>query len=180
MEAITKFPQPDNITDLRRLLEIANHVGKFSQNLADITKPLRDVPKKDVAWTWDTPQETAFQTLKKLLSSAPVLRHYQSDKPTKVSADASSYGIGGVLLQKAEGEWRPVFYASRSLTSTEQRYAQVEKEALAMTWCCEKFANFLIGLPEFIIETDHKPLLGIMKKKRLDELTPRLQRFKIG
>lgn len=72
-----------------------------------------------------------------------------------------------------------MFYASRSLSNTEQRYAQVEKEALAVTWCCEKFADFLIGLPRFIIETDHKPLLALLKTKQLDELTPRIQRFRM-
>ena len=71
---------------------------------------------------------------KKQLSSTPVLAHYSPDKPTKVSVDVSSYGLGGVLLQKEENDWKPVFYASRSLTPTEQRYAQVEKEALAVTW----------------------------------------------
>ena len=93
------------------------------------------------------------------LSSAPVLIHYCTDKPTKVSGDASSYVLGGVLLKKEGDDWRPVFYASRSLTETEQRYAQIEKETLAVTWCCEKFSDFLIGLPKFFIETDHKPLL---------------------
>ena len=63
-----------------------------------------------------------------------MLAHYSPEKETKVSADASLYGLGGVLLQKDGQDWRLVFYASRSLTDTEQRYAQVEKKALAVTW----------------------------------------------
>ena len=66
---------------------------------------------------------------------------------------------------------------TRLLTDTEQRYAQVEKEAFAVTWCCEKFSEFLIGLKMFTIETDHKLLLALLKTKHLDELTPRIQRF---
>ena len=147
VEAITNLPRPENVSELRRLLVMVNHVGKFSPNLAEVTKPLRDLLRKECMWTWDAQQEAAFKTLKKQLSSAPVLTHYSPNKPTKVSADASSYGMGGVLLQKDREDWRPVFYASRSLTSTEQRYAQVEKKALAVTWCCEKFADFLIGMP---------------------------------
>ena len=108
-----------------------------------------------------------------------MLAHYSPEKETKVSADASSYGLGGVLLQKDGKDWRPVFYASRSLTETEQRYAQVEKEALAVTWCCEKFSEFLIGLDMFTIETDHKPLLALLKTKHLDEMTPRIQHFRM-
>lgn len=179
VEAITNLPRPQNVAELRRLLGMVNHVGKFIPNLAEITKPLRDLLKEEISWTWDSHQETAFQSIKKHLTQAPVLIHYNSEKPTKVSADASSYGMGGVLLQKEGEDWKPVFYASRSLTNTEQRYAQVEKEALAVTWCCEKFADFLVGLPSFTIETDHKPLLALLKTKHLDELTPRIQRFRM-
>ena len=81
-----------------------NHIGKFAPNLAETTKPLTDLlKKKEISWTWDEPQEKAFQTLKQQLSTAPVLIHYSSETQTKVSADASSFGMGGVLLQK-EGE----------------------------------------------------------------------------
>ena len=87
--------------------------------------------------------------------------------------------MGGVLLQKEGTDWEPVFYTSRSLTDTEQRFAQVKKEALAVTWCCEKFEVFLMGLPTFSVETDHRPLLALMKTKLLDELTPHIQRFRM-
>ena len=123
---------------------MANHAGRFAKNLAKTTKPPRDLLKKDTACIWDEPQKIAFQSLKEKLSTAPVLTHYNVDKETKVSADASSYGLGGILLQKQGNDWRPVFYASRSLIETEQRYAQIEKEALIVTWCCKKFADFLI------------------------------------
>ena len=179
VEAIVKFPQPQNVADLRRLLGIANHVGKFSPRLADVTKPLRELLKKENTWIWDSPQEDAFQNLKKILTSAPVLQHYSTSLPTKVSADASSYGLGAVLLLQHSTEWKPIMYASRSMTPTEQRYAQVEKEALASTWACERFSDFLIGLPTFTIETDHRPLLALLHSKQLDELTPRIQRFRM-
>ena len=97
---------------------------------------------------------------------------------TKVTADASSYGLGGVLLQKWDSEWRPVAYASRSLSPTEQRYAQVEKEALGLTWACERFRDFLLG-KHFCLETDHKPLLSLLGAQALDLLPPRIQRFRM-
>ena len=96
--------------------------------------------------------------MKQALSSPSVLSHYSPDLPTKVSADASSYGMGAVLLHEKDGDWRPIFYASMSMMSTEQRYTQVEKEALACTWACGKFSDFFLGLPPFTIETDHRPL----------------------
>ena len=64
------------------------------------------------------------------------------------------------------------------MTTTEQRYAQIEKEALALTWACEHFSDYLIGL-KFHIHTDHKPLVPIFSKKRLDELPLRVQRFRL-
>ena len=179
-EAIKKMPKPENVAELRRFLGLVNFVRKFSPGLADKSRPLRELLKKDIQWTWDSTQEQAFQEIKQALSAPPVLAHYSTNLPTKVSADASSYGLGAVLLQKKEGEeWRPVFYASRSMTATEQRYAQVEKEALASTWACEKFADYLIGLPTFIIETDHRPLLALLHTKQIDELSPRIQRFRM-
>ena len=151
VKAIRNLPQPRNVSDLRRLLGMTNQVNKFTENNAEMTKPLRDLLKKDIAWIWGPDQERAFQRVKESLSSAPTLAHYCAEKQTKVSADASSYGIGAVLMQKENGEWRPICYASRSLTSTEQRYAQVEKEALAITWSCERFADYLVDFPRFLI-----------------------------
>ena len=96
--------------------------------------------------------------MKKELTSTPVLVHYDPAKKTILSADALSYGLGAVLLQKQETRARkPVAYASRSMTSTEQRYAQIEKEALATTWVCEKFNDYILG-KDILIKTDHKPL----------------------
>jgi hypothetical protein len=108
------------------------------------------------------------------------LAHYSADKKTVVSADASCYGLGAVLLQKQEdGNLKPVFYASRSMTDTERRYAQVEHEALAVTWACKKFADYITGLKDLTIETDHKPLLALLKTKGLEDLPPRIQRFRM-
>ena len=75
-------------------------------------------------------------------------------------------------------EWRPIAYISRSLSDTEQRYAQVEKEALAITWACERLSQYLIGL-QFTAETDHKPLLALLGTKALDDLPPRVLRFRL-
>ena len=81
---------------------------------------------------------------------------------TVIAADASSEGIGAVLLQiQDDGRRRPVCYASRSLTDTEKRYAVIEKEALAATWACEKFREYVMGL-SFTLETDHKPLVPLL------------------
>ena len=91
----------------------------------------------------------------------------------------SSHGLGAVLLQEqAKGNVKPVSYISRSLSPIEERYAQIEKEALAFTWACECFSDFLVGL-KLSIKTDHKPLIPLFSTKRLEELPLRTQRFKL-
>ena len=126
---------------------------------------------------WGPTQQDAFEELKKELSSTPVLAHYDTARKRILSADASSYELGAVLLQAQEnGARKPVAYASRSMTRTEQRYAQIEKEALATTWACEKFNDFILG-EDILIETDHQSLVPLFGLKNLDELPPRIQRF---
>ena len=88
------------------------------------------------------------------------------------------FGLGAVLLQKEESEWKPVAYASRSMTETERRYAQIEKEALAITWAFEKFSSYVLG-KSISVETDHKPLVPLLSSKHLDTLPVRILRFRL-
>ena len=177
VKAVTSMSEPTNITEVRRFLGIANQLSKFSPKLADLSEPLRALLKKKNMWTWSEIHRKAFRDLKNKLSSERVLALYHSKKGTILSADASSYGLGGVLLQEqSDGKWKPVMYASRSLTSTEQ---QIEKEALGITWASERFKDFLIG-KQFHIHTDHKPLIPLLSHKTLDELPVRIQRFRIS
>ena len=108
---------------------------------------LKDLLSKKNHWYWGTEQQAAFDQLKTELSSTPVLALYDPNSALKISADASSFGLGAVLLQKSDARWSPVAYAYRSMTPTEQRYAQVEKKALAATWACERFCCFILGRP---------------------------------
>jgi len=176
--AVRSMPEPSNITQVRGFSGMANHLAKFMPDLAEITAPLRDLLRKDAGWHCGDEQQQAFNLIKKRLISPPTLTHYDPNAKIVLSADASSYGLGAALKQEVNHCLHPVAYASRSLTATEQRCAQIEKEALALTWACEKFRNYLIGLT-FNLETDHKPLLSLFAKKNLDELSPRIQRFRM-
>ena len=178
ISAIVEMKAPTNISALRRFMGMTNQLGKFSQKLAELTQPLRQLLSKRSAWIWGPDQERAFNNIKTELTKPTILAMYDPSAPTKVSADASSHGLGAVILQQQESGWKPIAYASRSMTETEIRYAQIEKEALATTWACEKFSTYILGM-KFSIETDHKPLVPLLGSKNLDRLPPRILRFRL-
>ena len=170
---------PTTVSELRRFLGMVNQLGKFSHNLAQITQPLRELLKKTQSWVWEEAQSQAFKAVKEELTKPIVLTLYDVNADTRIATDASSFGLGAVLLQKTtKDEWKPVAYASRSMTVTERRYAQIEKEALAITWGCERFSTYVLG-KQFLILTDHKPLIPLLGTKQLDNLPPRILRFRL-
>ena len=148
-------------------------------HIADRTKPLRDRLQKESQWIWRPPQEKAFQDIKSSLRKAPVLALYDPNRETKISAVASSFGLGGVLLQKQDDEsWRPVLFISRALTPVECRYAHIEKEALALTWACEQCTDYIVS-KSIIAETDHKPLVRLLTKRTQNDVPPQIQRLRM-
>lgn len=167
------MPAPTDKKGVERLLGTVNYLGKFIPNLATVTEPFRVLLRKDIEFQWSHEQDKALQEIKSILTKdgGPILRFFDVQKPVTISCDASPTGLGGVLLQ----EQRPVAYASRSLTDAESRYAQIEKELLAVQFSLERFNQYTYG-KRVTIESDHKPLEAIVKKA-LASAPPRLQRI---
>ncbi|UYV60823.1 K02A2.6-like [Cordylochernes scorpioides] len=169
---------PNGIQELKQFLGMVNFSARFVPNLAEISHPINKLLSKKEEWIWGDDQDRAFDQIKKNLTSAPGLALYDPSLPITVSADASSFGLGAVIWQTKDGLRQVIAYASRTLSETEKRYAQIEKEALAITWACEKFKQYIQGLV-ITLETDHKPLVPIFTSKNIDDLTPRIQRLRL-
>ena len=167
VQALQNAPEPKDESELRSLLGLLHYYHTFLPNLSTLVAPLHDLLRKGVKWNWGPRQRDVFAKAKKLLTSDSVLVHYDPAKPIVVSTDASSYGLGSVLSHRMPGGiCRPVAYASRSLSAAEKNYGQIEKEALAVVFAVTKFHKYLYGR-EFMIQTDHRPLLGLLKQNKL-------------
>ena len=175
VKAIKEMPLPTSKVELQRFLGMINYLGKFLPNLAEETSPLRLLLKKDNEFMMDEPQVDSVDRLKRLVTTAPVLGYFNSHLPTRIRTDSSSEGLGAMIEQSIDGNWFPVAYASRSLTSAEKNYAQIEKETLSIVFGCERFREYVYGR-KFTVCNDHLPLKSIFSKT-LTSCPPRIQRF---
>ena len=133
VSAIVSAPAPRNVQELRSFLGLVNYYRKFIRNMSTIAHPLNNLLKHSTSWKWTPDCQHAFQQLKQKLASTDVLVHYDTNLPLKLACDASAYGVGAVISHVfPNGEERPITYASRTLTTSEKNYVQIEKEALSL------------------------------------------------
>ncbi|MES9973449.1 MAG: RNase H-like domain-containing protein, partial [Candidatus Thiodiazotropha sp.] len=178
IKAVQEMPEPKDEKAVSRLNGMVNYLSRFLPRLAEVMKPIRQLTHKGAEWNWAAEQQQAFQQIKKLISAAPTLAYFDPTVPLVIQCDSSQYGLGAVLLQNE----RPVDYRSRALTETEQRYAQIEKEMLAVVFALERFNDYTFGNTTTVF-SDHKPLVSISTKplhrvpRRLQRMLIRLQRY---
>ena len=175
VDAIRQAERPVNQSQLQAYLGLLGYYRKFIPNLSQEIAPLTELlkadyrsnangrksSKPDPKFKWGEKEEAAFQRSKRLLQKNCVLTHYDTAKPLLLQTDASPYGIGAVISHvEADGEERPIAFASRTMKPSEMNYAQYEKEGLSIIFGLKRFHKQLHGR-QFTIVTDHKPLLGL-------------------
>lgn len=161
--AVVNARPPQNVSEVRSFVQLVQYSAKFIPDFAQAAEPLRRLLRKGEPFVWGPEQGDAFHKLKELMTTTKALAYFRNDCKTRIVADAGPEGIGAVSLQFQGEEWRAVSYASRNLSDVERRYAQTEKEALALVWACERFNIYVCGR-EFELETDHKLLECIFGK----------------
>ena len=144
ISAIIDMPIPLTVKELQRFMGMVNYLGKFLPSLSKVSEPLQKLLEKDAIWSLEKPQFEAIKKLKELVTSSPVLKFFDNNLPTRVSSDASKRGLGAVLEQEHEDKWSPVPFASRTLTTSEENYCPLEKEALSGCICYTEISRTFV------------------------------------
>ena len=181
VKAVKNMPKPTCEQEALSLLGFINYLAKFLPKLSEVAQPLRDLTRANAQFIWSRQHNKAFEDMKKLVVQHPVLKYYDVSEEVTLQREASERGLGATLMQNGQ----PVAFASRTLSTTEQRYAQIEKECLAIVFGCEKFSQYISRREKVTVESDHKPLQSIFKKSllhapmRLQRMMLRLQRYNL-
>ena len=144
------MPTPQDVTEIKRFLGMIQYIDKCIKNLSTRTENMRRLTRKDVTWNWTEKEEAEMNELKKEIKSIPTLReqiYYDVSKYVLIQCDASKCGLGAVLLQQGKS----ISYASKALTETEIRYAQIVKEMLTIVFACNKFSQYIYGKPNIYL-----------------------------
>jgi hypothetical protein len=178
--AIAKFPVPTDFTFLRGFLGLVNQLGHFLPNFAHLTVDLRQLLKKDVDFMWLQPHQEAFELIRQILTSPPVVKPFDPKLKTELLTDASRLkGLGYAHIQKETDGTRPLTQCnSKSLTSAERGYAVIEIEELAIQYVIEDCRFYLLG-NKFTVFIDHRPLEGTFRKNLSEVINPRLLSYRL-
>ncbi|XP_039514899.1 uncharacterized protein LOC120469791 [Pimephales promelas] len=165
VRAVERYPQPTTKKELQRFLGLVGYYRSFCKNFSTVVCPLTELLKAKVKFVWSFACQQAFDSIKSLLCSSPVLAAPCFDKNFMLQVDASQVGAGAVLLQEDDqGVVRPVSFFSKKFNRYQFNYSVIEKEALALIWALQHFQVYIGGAP-VIVYTDHNPLTFLQSFK---------------
>ena len=164
VEAVKSWPTPTNPTEVRSFLGLASYYRRFIYKFSEVVKPLTNLTKKDQPFIWSSECEKAFNTMKELLTTTPILAYPRRDAEFILDTDASKFAIGAVLSQVHEGKERVIAYASRTLGRAEQNYCVTRSELLAVVVFLKHFRHYLYG-QRVRVRTDHGALRWLLNFK---------------
>ena len=173
---VASWPRPRNPTDVRSFIGLASFYRRFIQNFSKIAAPLTNLTHKGAKFNWTEKCEVAFESLNQALIKPPLLAYPDFTQTFTLSTDASLTAIGAVLSQVQEGKERVVAYFSQMLSTTQQKWSTYDRELWAIVASVRHFRHYLRG-HEFIIYTDHQPLLGYNKVSIQDDVSGRRARW---
>ena len=182
-QVIQNWLQPKNVKELQSFLGSVNYLSKLIPHLSSFRKPLQDLLKSSNEFVWLKVHDDAFKTLKSAIVKDVTLKYFDSSLPIYIETDALKKGIGVVMLQldnsventshtEVPNNLRPVFYASKTLMSTESNYSNIEHQMLGVVFLCCTL-NISHTADKHIIIMDHKPLITLFAKN-LATSSPRL------
>ncbi|GJV24006.1 reverse transcriptase domain-containing protein [Tanacetum coccineum] len=164
INVISKLPHPTTVKGIRSFLGHVGFFRRFIKAFLKISRPMTHLLAKNTPFIFSEECIQAFQILKKKLTEAPILIAPNWDQPFELMCDASDYAIGAVLGQRIEKHFRPIHYASKTMTEAETNYTTTEKEMLAVVYAFEKFRSYLI-MNKSVVYTDHSALKYLFNKK---------------
>jgi hypothetical protein len=170
IEAITSWESPTSVKGVRSFLGFANFCRTFIKNYSDLALPLTQLTHKNTPFQWTERHEQAFQRLKEMFTTGPILVQFDPDTETVVETDSSGWCIGGTLLQlQPNGMFHPCGFYSKKNSPAECNYEIYDKEMLAIVRCLENWESDLRSVKEFQVRTDHKNLEYFMTARKLTE-----------
>jgi ribonuclease HI len=165
---VEDWPQPQTKKQLESFLGTINFYRRFIKDFSAIARPLHDLRKKDAIWKWEGKQEIAFQKLKSVMLSAPVLRNPDPTKPFVLETDASEFASGAVLLQESKEEMHPCRFYSKSHLPAERNYENHDREMLAIIKALKHWRQHLEGAAHPItIKSNNSALQYFMTNRDL-------------
>ena len=173
VELISNLPTLKCVKDIRSFLGHARFYRRFIRDFSAISRPLCNLLSKDVPFAWSQACEDAFDKLRTMLVSPPIMRSPNWELPFEIMRDASDYAIGAVLGQREDKKAFVIYYASKTLDSAQSNYTTTEKEFLVVIFALEKLRSYIVGSPVTIF-TDHAALKYFLSKQ---DTKPRLTRW---